>query len=495
MENRICPECGSRVAADAPAELCPKCLLQAGLGNLESEKPTPDHDATLLVEPVSAATDETIVPTQLDVGGPAKVPPVGSKVQYLGDYELLSEIARGGMGVVYRARQSRLNRSVALKMILAGQFASEADVERFHIEAEAAANLDHSGIVPIFEVGEHEGNHYFSMGLVEGGSLASMVSDGPLPALEAAKLVHKIAEAIQYAHDNGVIHRDLKPANVLIDQTGQPKVTDFGLARRLDGDSNLTGTGQILGTPAYMPPEQASGKTDEIGPLADVYSVGAILYCLITGRPPFQGSGPLETLRHVVEKEAVAPRSLNPDVPKDLETICLKCLQKDQNRRYQSAAELSAELERFIKGEPIRARPVDAFERLLKWARRNRFSASLACLLTVGISIILFPLSTLDPRVMAAYSAVIASSSTWFAIAGIMIAIISLRHIALLTIIRLFGMVARKTFAKSDKPDEGKLTIEEAFWRTALGFAIGAPTVCIVMLVIQVIRLLRGDVL
>ncbi len=289
MENRICPECGSRVAADAPAELCPKCLLQAGLGNLESENPTPDHDATLLVEPVSAATDETIVPTQLDVGGPAKVPPVGSKVQYLGDYELLSEIARGGMGVVYRARQSRLNRSVALKMILAGQFASEADVERFHIEAEAAANLDHSGIVPIFEVGEHEGNHYFSMGLVEGGSLASMVSDGPLPALEAAKLVHKIAEAIQYAHDNGVIHRDLKPANVLIDQTGQPKVTDFGLARRLDGDSNLTGTGQILGTPAYMPPEQASGKTDEIGPLADVYSVGAILYCLIPGRPPFQG--------------------------------------------------------------------------------------------------------------------------------------------------------------------------------------------------------------
>ncbi len=371
VENRTCPECGSPVTADAPAELCPKCLLKVGLGDSQSAVTEAESEGTVIVEVDSAATEETVVPTQLDASGPSDVPAVGTKVRYLGDYELLSEIARGGMGVVYKARQVRLNRMVALKMILAGQFAGEADIERFHTEAEAAANLDHPGIVPIFEVGEHEGNHYFSMGLVEGGSLAAMISDGPLPPREAAQFVQKIAEAVQYAHENGVIHRDLKPANVLIDHTGQPKVTDFGLAKKIEGDSGLTGTGQILGTPAYMPPEQASGKVDEVGPLADVYSLGAILYCLLTGRPPFQSARALDTLMQVVEQQPLAPRTLNPQAPQDLNTICLKCLEKDPSLRYQSARELGEDLARYLNGEPITARPPSLVRLVRYWVADN----------------------------------------------------------------------------------------------------------------------------
>ena len=493
MKNRTCPECGSPVSADVPAELCPKCLLKVGLGNSEPQLTSQEGEATVIVEPNSAATEETVVPTQLDISGPADVPAIGTKVKYLGDYELLAEIARGGMGVVYRARQTRLNRMVALKMILAGQFAGEADVERFHIEAEAAANLDHPGIVPIFEVGEHEGNHYFSMGLVEGGSLASMIANGPLPPREAAAFVQKIAEAVQYAHDNGVIHRDLKPANVLIDQNEQPKVTDFGLARRLDGDSNLTGTGQVLGTPAYMPPEQAAGQIEQIGPLADVYSLGAILYCLMTGRPPFQGSGPIETLRHVLEKEAVAPRNLNPDVPKDLETICLKCVQKEQNRRYASAADLAAELGRFIKGEPILARPIGGFERLVKYARRNRLSTALACVLVIGVSVLLFPLSTLDPRVLSAYAAAIASSSMWFWLAGVLVLIFGIRQLAISTVFHAGKSIAARTFVRSGVPREPRKSADEILWQTVLGITIGAPVFCLLILIVQLIRLLQGE--
>ena len=227
-----------------------------------------------------------------------------NRIRYFGDYEIIREIARGGMGVVFEARQVSLNRTVALKMILAGQLANETDVKRFYTEAEAAANLDHPGIVPIFEVGQHEGQHYFSMGFVEGQSLAQRLADGPLPSREAAELIRRVSEAIEYAHQRGVIHRDLKPANILLDQSGNPRVTDFGLAKKVQGDSGLTGSGQIMGTPSYMPPEQAGGKRGEVGPAADVYALGATLYALLTGRPPFQAATAMDTVIQVVERRA-----------------------------------------------------------------------------------------------------------------------------------------------------------------------------------------------
>jgi serine/threonine protein kinase len=271
-------------------------------------------------------------------------------VRYFGDYELRRELARGGMGVVYEARQVSLNRAVALKMILAGRLAGEVEVRRFYQEAEAAAGLDHPGIVPIFEVGQHEGQHYYAMGLVEGSSLAQRVAEGPLPPGQAAGLVRQAAEAVQYAHQRGVIHRDLKPANVLIDAQGRPRVTDFGLAKKLESDSSLTVTGSVMGTPSYMAPEQAAGHTAEIGPASDVYSLGAVLYCLLTGRPPFQASSAMDTLRQVIDNEPVPPRELNATVPRDLETVVLKCLQKDRHRRYVTAQALADDLGRWLRG-------------------------------------------------------------------------------------------------------------------------------------------------
>ena len=274
-------------------------------GDLHSER-------TLAPEAVVGSEAKTI-----GYDEPSPRLPLGGKVRYFGDYELLEEIARGGMGVVYKARQTRLNRLVALKMILAGQLASPDDVKRFYTEAEAAANLDHPGIVPIFEVREQDGQHYFSMGYVEGQSLATRVAAGPLPPREAATLAREVAQSIQYAHDHGVIHRDLKPANILLDAKGRSKVTDFGLAKKLEGDSGLTASGQIMGTPSYMPPEQASGRLD-VGPLADLYSLGAVLYHMLTGRPPFQAAGVMDTLLQVIEREPVSPSVLNPHVARDL---------------------------------------------------------------------------------------------------------------------------------------------------------------------------------
>src|SRR5271166_5934665 len=273
---------------------------------------------------------------QSDSADPIAVEP--TRIRYFGDYEIVREIARGGMGVVFLARQISLNRTVALKMILAGQLADETDVRRFYTEAEAAANLDHPGIVPIYEVGQHEGQHYFSMGFVEGQSLAQRLADGPLPPREAAELIRRVSEAIEYAHQHGVIHRDLKPANVLLDQNGNPRVTDFGLAKRVQGESGLTGSGQIMGTPSYMPPEQAGGERGGVGPAADVYALGATLYALVTGRPPFQAATAMDTVIQVVSDEPVPPRRLNASIPSDLETICLKCLQKEPALRYASAA-------------------------------------------------------------------------------------------------------------------------------------------------------------
>lgn len=296
---------------------------------------------------------------------------VGLGTKFFGDYELIEEIARGGMGVVYRARQSKLKRVVALKMILSGSLAGEDDVKRFQAEAEAAATLDHPGIVPIYEIGENQGQHFFSMAFVEGKSLAEKVSNGPLPTEEAVRYVELIADAIGFAHQHGVIHRDLKPANIIIDSSGHPKVTDFGLAKRVEGGSDLTETGQVLGTPSYMPPEQASGSNEQVTESADIYSLGAVLFSLTTGRPPFQSSNPVDTLIQVLEEEPVAPRVLNPTVGRDLEIVCLKCLQKSPVQRYATVLDLRDDLKRIRLGQPIVARPVSRLERALRWSRKN----------------------------------------------------------------------------------------------------------------------------
>ncbi len=321
--------------------------------------------------------------------GPAAPPPAGTgmRVGYFGDYRLMEELGRGGMGVVYRARQETLNRTVALKMILSGQLATEADVKRFRAEAEAAARLDHPGIVPVYEVGRHDGKHYFSMAFVEGESLAHRLAQGLPAPRQAAELTRQVAEAVAYAHVEGVVHRDLKPANILIDKAGQPRLTDFGLAKWVEGDGGLTATGEILGTPSYMPPEQAGGKRDQVGPLSDVYALGAVLYCLLTGRPPFQADNPLDTLLQVLDRDPVPPRQLNAAVPRDLETVCLKRLEKEPKRRYGSAQELVADLDRFLRGEPILARPVGPVGRGWRWCRRNPAVAGLAASLLVVMGV------------------------------------------------------------------------------------------------------------
>jgi WD40 repeat protein/tRNA A-37 threonylcarbamoyl transferase component Bud32 len=333
-------------------------------------------------------------PGDLSTAGPTPPPeaaaasPLGT-VRYFGEYELLEEIARGGMGVVYRARQAKLKRVVAVKMILAGALANPSDVERFYTEARAAAHLHHPNIVPIHEVGEHDGQHYFSMDYVAGDSLAHRIARGPLPAREAAALLKTVTQAVSFAHVEGVIHRDLKPANILLDKQGTPHVTDFGLAKRVESEpeaaAGLTETGQVLGTPSYMPPEQAAGRTKEIGPCADVYALGAVLYCALTGRPPFQAASTLDTLMQVLDREPVPPRTLNASVPRDLETICLKCLEKDPWRRYGSAQELADELARYLDGRPILARPIGAAGRTRRWCRRNPVVAGLSAALVLAL--------------------------------------------------------------------------------------------------------------
>jgi serine/threonine protein kinase len=318
-----------------------------------------------------------------------------------GQYELLEEIARGGMGVVYKAWQKNANRIVAVKMILSGHLADQEEVKRFEREAEAAANLDHPGIVPIYDVGTVAGQHYFSMGFVEGRSLKVCLTEGTFPSRRAADVLVTIADAVEYAHQKGIVHRDLKPANVLMDSENRPRVTDFGLAKRLNSDNALTATGQVMGTPSYMPPEQAAGKLEHIGPTADVYSLGAVLYELLTGRPPFMAATLLETLMQVLENEPVSPRALNPTVDKDIETICLKCLSKQPSRRYQRTAELVDDLKRYLAHEPIYARPTSSIERLGKWVRRHPSLATLASvvlLALVAVSLLWFEATTARNR-------------------------------------------------------------------------------------------------
>jgi WD40 repeat protein/tRNA A-37 threonylcarbamoyl transferase component Bud32 len=307
-------------------------------------------------------------------------------------YDILAELGRGGMGVVCKARQIKANRIVALKIILNGQFASETDVRRFREEAEAVAHLDHPNIVPLYEVGEHAGQHYFTTKFIEGGSLATC---GCLSPQKAARLVARVAHAVHHAHARGILHRDLKPANILIDELGKPHVTDFGLPRRVHNEpeasaAGLTQTGVLVGTPSYMAPEQAAAKKD-LTTAVDVWSLGAILYECLTGQPPFRGATAIDTLRQVTEQEPVRPRAINPDIPRDLETVCLKCLEKDPARRYDGAEELARDLERWLAGEPIQARPVGLSERAVKWARRRPAAAALVIVSAVALlSLLLF---------------------------------------------------------------------------------------------------------
>ncbi len=289
----------------------------------------------------------------------------------LGDYELLEEVGRGGQGVVFRARQKSLNRTVALKVISLGQWASKAHLKRFRLEAEAAAKLEHPGIVPIHEVGERDGSCYFSMKFVEGGQLDEVVRRAPMSIRQAAELIAKVARTVHYAHEHGILHRDIKPGNILLDQKGEPHLTDFGLARLVETESTMTRTLEVLGTPSYMAPEQAMGNNSAISSATDVYGLGAVLYQLLTGQPPFAGGATYETIKLLLDTEPKQPRLLNPKIDRDLTTICLKCLEKDPKRRYSSALALAEDLERWLKHEPIQARHTGIFARGGKWVRRN----------------------------------------------------------------------------------------------------------------------------
>jgi predicted Ser/Thr protein kinase len=327
---------------------------------MDPSKPSP------LLAPDLAATigREAISPEAL----------AGQRVRYFGDYELLEEIARGGMGVVFKARQLSLSRLVALKMILTGQLADASDVQRFHAEAEAAANLDHPNIVPIYEVGVHEGQHYFSMKLIEGSNLSQAKNIRPKSETPperqrwAASLVAKVANAVHHAHQRGILHRDLKPGNILLDASGEPYVTDFGLAKKVAG-SDLTKTGAIVGTPSYMAPEQARSEKLPTTSI-DVYSLGAVLYELLTDRPPFRAATVLDTALLVLEQEPEPPRKLNSAIDRDIEAICLKCLEKSPPKRYSDALALADDLQRFLHGEPVRARRHTIGSRVVRWLGR-----------------------------------------------------------------------------------------------------------------------------
>jgi TolB-like protein/predicted Zn-dependent protease/predicted Ser/Thr protein kinase len=355
---KVCPTCGAEIPPDAPEGGCPGCLLETGLGALTNE----DEHAAAVTRREHATRSERLV----DLLGE------------LGDYELLEEVGRGGQGVVFRARQKSLNRIVALKVIGVGHWATEAHLKRFRLEAEAAARLEHSGIVPIHEVGERDGSCYFSMKFVEGGQLDEVAKREPMPIRRAVELIAKVARTVHYAHEHGILHRDIKPGNILLDADGEPHLTDFGLARLVETESTMTRTMEVLGTPSYMAPEQAVGNNAAVSSVTDVYGLGAVLYQLLTGQPPFAGGTTYETIKLLLDTEPRQPRILNPKIDRDLGTICLKCLEKDPKRRYSSALALAEDLEHWLKHEAIQARRTGVFTRGRKWVRRNPTSALLA---------------------------------------------------------------------------------------------------------------------
>lgn len=330
-----CPVCDTTIPAELTSGLCPKCLLQ--------DTSLPGDDVTLSLP----ASPEASTNGNSGVIAPGEI---------FGEYELVDEIARGGMGVVYKARHRRLNRVVALKMILRGQLASEDDVVRFHREAEAAANLDHPGIVPIYEIGENDGRHFFTMKMIEGGSLRQHFESSAHDQRSVARLIEKVSRAVHYAHQRGVLHRDLKPANILMNDLGDPLITDFGLAKQVEGDSNLTQSGAIVGTPAYMSPEQAAAEKD-ITTAADIYSIGAMLYQALCAKTPHQAQSPFEMLMQVLKEDIVAPRDVDRKVDRNLSLICMKCLERDPGMRYSSAGALADDLNQWLLGKPVSVKP------------------------------------------------------------------------------------------------------------------------------------------
>src|SRR5437667_5347838 len=355
--SRVCAECGATVFADAPQGVCSVCLFRTGLALLDNK----DDKA---FEPTFARMSKDF-----------------------GDYEVLEEIGRGGQGVVYRARQKSLNRIVALKVIGLAHWATEAHVKRFRMEAEAAAHLDAPRIVPIYEIGERDGACYFSMKFIEGGQLDKIIGSELMPGRKTAVLMTKLAHTLHHAHQNGVLHRDVKPGNILLDAKGEPHLTDFGLARLVETESTVTRTLEVLGTPSYRAPEQAAGNNAQLTSATDVYGLGAVLYQLLTGHPPFAGSTTYETVRIVLETQPRQPRLCNPKVDRDLETICLKCLEKEPAKRYASAEALAEDIERFLRNEPIRSRRSSQLEHLWRWRKRKALVASLIAALTIVVAI------------------------------------------------------------------------------------------------------------
>jgi serine/threonine protein kinase/Tfp pilus assembly protein PilF len=375
---RICRKCGAKIFSDVPEGLCPRCVLKSALGNFSHA-------------PVAAGADggsaENVETNAAAAAHDAKKSARAAELLgELGDYELLEEVGRGGQGVVFRARQKSLNRTVALKVISLGQWASKAHLKRFRLEAEAAARLEHPGIVPIHEVGERDGSCYFSMKFVEGGQLDEVARRKPTSIRQAVELIAKVARTVHYAHEHGILHRDIKPGNILLDQKGEPHLTDFGLARLVESESSVTHTLDVLGTPSYMAPEQAVGNNAAVSSATDVYGLGAVLYQLLTGQPPFAGGATYETIKLLLDTEPKQPRLLNPKIDRDLSTICLKCLEKDPKRRYPSALALAEDLERWLKHEPIQARSTGIFARGTKWVRRNPTSALLAASLVALVA-------------------------------------------------------------------------------------------------------------
>jgi serine/threonine protein kinase len=372
---RICRKCGAKIFSDAPEALCARCVLKSALGGLAGASlaggglsavaSAKADDPGRVDEPAGDETDAAAA------GHNKKTARAAELLGELGDYELLEEVGRGGQGVVFRARQKSLNRTVALKVISLGQWASKAHLKRFRLEAEAAAHLEHPGIVPIHEVGERDGSCYFSMKFIEGGQLDEVVRRTPMSIRRAVELIANVARTLHYAHEHGILHRDIKPGNILLDAKGEPHLTDFGLARLVQTESTMTRTMEVLGTPSYMAPEQAMGNNAAVTSVTDVYGLGAVLYQLLTGQPPFAGGATYETIKLLLETEPRQPRLLNPKIDRDLSTICLKCLEKDPKRRYLSALALAEDLEHWIRHEPIQARRTGVFIRGHKWVRRN----------------------------------------------------------------------------------------------------------------------------